>query len=137
VGVILFIAFYAIWTVVWIATIKLSPSTAERMSETHIVSLAIPLPTVIAVGLINPLFEEVFVCGYVMTALHRKESLWLALNVSVAIRLLYHLYQGPLGVLSINPFGLVAGFWYARTGRLWPVIVAHSIIDVVGMLGAR
>jgi membrane protease YdiL (CAAX protease family) len=94
------------------------------------------LATIVLVSPVNAFFEEVFVCGYVMTALHRKENVWFALNASVAIRLLYHLYQGPLGVLSVIPFGLIFGYWYARTGRLWPVIVAHSAIDVVGMLAA-
>ena len=100
IGVLLLVAFYAIWMVVWMVTVRLSPDTAERVAGTHIVSQAIALPTVVAVALVNPFFEEVFVCGYVMTALHRDKNMWLALNVSVGIRLLYHLYQGPLGVLT-------------------------------------
>jgi membrane protease YdiL (CAAX protease family) len=71
-----------------------------------------------------------------MTALHRDRNVWLALNVSVGLRLFYHLYQGPLGVLSVIPFGLIGGYWYGRTGRLWPVMVAHSFVDVIGMVAA-
>jgi uncharacterized protein len=87
-------------------------------------------------GLINPFFEEVFVCGYVMTALKRADNPWAAINTSVAIRMLYHLYQGPKGVLSIIPFGLIFGFSYARTGRLWPLVIAHSIADLLALLSA-
>ena len=135
-GILLFFAFYAVWVLVWIATVALAPETAQRMSETHIITQVIPATTIVANGMINPLFEEVFVCGYVMTALRKEGSTWFALNASVAIRLLYHLYQGPLGVLSIIPMGLMSGYWYARTGRLWPIIVAHAAMDMLAMLVA-
>jgi membrane protease YdiL (CAAX protease family) len=32
--------------------------------------------------------------------------------------------------------GLMSGYWYAKTGRLWPVIVAHSAMDMLAMLSA-
>jgi len=135
-GILLFFAIYAVWELVWIATVALAPETAQRMSETHIITQVIPATTIVANGMINPLFEEVFVCGYVMTALRKEGHTWFALNASVAIRLLYHLYQGPLGVLSIIPMGLMSGYWYARTGRLWPIIVAHAAMDMLAMLVA-
>src|ERR1700733_167441 len=116
-GFLLFLAFYAVWVVVWIATVTVAPETAQRMSETHIIKQVIPATTIVANGTINPFFEEVFVCGYVMTALRKQGHIWFALNASVAIRLLYHLYQGPLGVLSIIPMGLLSGYWFAKTGR--------------------
>jgi uncharacterized protein len=55
-------------------------------------------------------------------------------NVSVAIRLVYHLYQGAIGVVTIIPFGLIVTWWYARTGKLWPILVAHAAIDFMGLL---
>jgi membrane protease YdiL (CAAX protease family) len=55
--------------------------------------------------------------------------------ISAAIRLLYHLYQGPLAFFGIVPFGLVVAGWYARSGRLWPVIVAHAIGDFIALVG--
>jgi hypothetical protein len=55
-------------------------------------------------------------------------------NVSVAIRLLYHLYQGGIGVIGIIPFGLIFAWWYARIGRLWPLFVAHGLTDAAGLL---
>jgi membrane protease YdiL (CAAX protease family) len=87
----------------------------------------------VLVCIVNPFFEEVFVCGYVVAALDPRRSAWTGINVSVAIRLLYHLYQGPLGVLSIVPLGLVFAGWYARSGRLWPLVIAHALVDFVGL----
>lgn len=85
-------------------------------------------------GLVNPFFEEVWVCGYLMTVLKRSHNPWLAISASVVLRVLYHLYQGARGVLSITPVGLIFGVWYARTGRLWPLIVAHSVADLLALL---
>jgi membrane protease YdiL (CAAX protease family) len=89
---------------------------------------------VLAVSLINPIFEEVFVCAYVVGALKERRGLSVAVNVSVLIRLSYHLYQGVIGVLGILPLGLVFTWWYARTGRLWPLIIAHGLFDLFGLL---
>ena len=41
----------------------------------------------------------------------------------------YHLYQGFGAGLGNVAMGLVFGYGWRRTGRLWPLIVAHGIID--------
>ncbi|GAB2509539.1 CPBP family intramembrane glutamic endopeptidase [Lysobacter humi (ex Lee et al. 2017)] len=94
---------------------------------------ALGLTTIVAVSIVNPLFEEVFVCGYVIRALQRRHSIAFAVNVSVALRVSYHLYQGGTGAVSIIPVGLVFGWWFARTGRLWPVVIAHGLLDLVAL----
>jgi len=92
-----------------------------------------PIGIVVGVSVINAAFEEIFVSGYVITALKPLRGPTFALNVSVAIRVLYHLYQGQLGVLSVLPLGLIFAYWYVRTGRLWPLVVAHAIADIVAL----
>ena len=94
-------------------------------------------PTInILVSVINPVFEEVFECGYVITALRKHRSTWIAVGVSVALRASLHVYQGIAGVSQILPLGLIFAYWYVRSGRLWPLIVAHVVFDFVpGMLG--
>jgi CAAX protease family protein len=93
------------------------------------------LMIVILVSIINPLFEETFVCGYVVTVLKERADVPTAVTISTAIRLLYHLYQGPFAFLSIVPFGVVLAWWYARYGRLWPVVVAHGLQDFISLVG--
>jgi uncharacterized protein len=136
IGVLLSVADYVAWFVIWIVTVKVSLHTAQTMAATQVVTTSlspfVALPTV----LINPLFEEVFVTGYVMTALKNERNAWRAVNVSVLLRLLYHLYQGALGVLATIPMGLIFAVWYARTGRLWPIIVAHALLDGFALLSA-
>jgi uncharacterized protein len=84
---------------------------------------------------VNSIFEEVFATGYVISALMGRYSPWTAINVSVAIRLSYHLYQGAAGVIGIVPTGLIFAFWYARKGTLWPLITAHTLHNLYMFLG--
>ena len=124
-----FIIFYMAYTIlasVW-------PRAALAMAMPGFLSKDLSLSAVIAVSIVNPIFEELFVCGYVIAALRDRDP-WLGIHVSVAIRLLYHLYQGALAAINIVPSGLILGIWYARTGRLWPVIVAHALWDLLPLL---
>jgi membrane protease YdiL (CAAX protease family) len=91
------------------------------------------LLSVVAASLVNPLFEEVFVCGYLVTLGKESNRLTAGMNISIGLRLAYHLYQGSAGVLGILPFGFLMALWYSRTGRLWPVIVAHAVTDFAGL----
>jgi membrane protease YdiL (CAAX protease family) len=136
IGALLFVADYALWIAIWFATVRLSVETARSMAATQVVTHALSPFIAAPTAILNPLFEEIFVTGYVMTALKNDRSPWRAINASVLIRLLYHLYQGPLGVLATVPMGLIFAVWYARTGRLWPVIVAHALLDGTALLSA-
>lgn len=88
---------------------------------------------VVLVSIINPIFEELFVCAYVIRALERTRSRMFAVNVSVALRASYHLYQGTIGGLALIAFGLILGWYFARSGRLWPAIIAHALLDLIAM----
>lgn len=32
------------------------------------------------------------------------------------------------------PVGLIFGYWFAKTGKLWPPIVAHAAINLLSLL---
>jgi membrane protease YdiL (CAAX protease family) len=91
------------------------------------------MQVVVVASVVNGAYEEIFVAGYVITMLSAARGPWTAINVSTGLRVLYHLYQGPLGVLTIVPMGLMFGYIYVRTRKLWPVIVAHVLMDVIGL----
>ncbi len=98
-----------------------------------LVAPGIDLTAIITVSILNPVFEEVFVCGYVMTALRKNRSVWFAANVSFGLRLAYHVYQGAFRLLGIIALSAIFTLWFAKKGRLWPLIVAHGIIDFTGL----
>jgi membrane protease YdiL (CAAX protease family) len=85
------------------------------------------------ISVVNAIAEELFVTGYVITALQPRRGLWVAINASVVLRLLYHLYQGPIGVLTSVPMGLLYGYLYSRTRQLWPLIVAHVALVIIAL----
>jgi membrane protease YdiL (CAAX protease family) len=91
--------------------------------------------TAIVFSLINALYEEIFVCAYIVAAL-RSGGLGVATAtlVSATLRLSYHVYQGPEAFLLIGPFGLLMGWYFATRGRLLPLIVVHFALDMLAFL---
>ncbi|CCH27446.1 type II CAAX endopeptidase family protein [Actinosynnema sp. NPDC047251] len=84
----------------------------------------------------NAWAEEVLVVGYLLTRL--KQLGWrdgTALLASSVLRGSYHLYQGFGGFIGNVVMGLVFGKVFQRTNRLWILIVAHTLLDVVAFLG--
>lgn len=47
---------------------------------------------------------------------------------------LAHAYQGPTGILVTGLIALVFGLLYLRLRTLWPLVIAHGLIDTVGLL---
>jgi|GEM_PF-356347 membrane protease YdiL (CAAX protease family) len=107
----------------------------ESMAATAapFVAPGIGLGAILAVSVVNPIFEELFVCSYLVSRLAPRYGAWTAIHVSTAIRLTYHLYQGPIAALSIVPVGLVFAYWYVQRKQLWPVIAAHAYFDFTAL----
>jgi membrane protease YdiL (CAAX protease family) len=128
-GVGLCMGYYLFYWVLVMALATVWPTFARLSMSTHLVAADLHWPTVVMASTVNPVFEEVLVCGYVITALKGRVGTTTAVNVSVGIRVFYHLYQGAVGVVGIAPLALLFAYGYARTGRLWPLIVAHALTD--------
>ena len=58
-----------------------------------------------------------------------------SLFASAVLRGSYHLYQGLGGGFGNVVMGLVFGRYWQRTGRLWPLVIAHALIDTVAFVG--
>ncbi|MGJ7607984.1 CPBP family intramembrane glutamic endopeptidase [Variovorax sp. LT1R20] len=116
----------------WIAVAPFASSASQPIDE--LVATARPsFAVVLVLSVVNGLYEEVFLLGYLMKGFrHRGASF--ALGLSLLVRVLYHLYQGPNGALSIAVVGLVFGVFYLRTGWLWPVVFAHMLADTLPFL---
>lgn len=132
-GILLAISAYTSYIVLWGLALSVSPGSVKPISQVPLVSNNISIIKILAVSIVNPLFEELLVVGYVITALKQVKGVTYAINISVAIRLLYHLYQGPLGVIFIIPLGLIFAYWYAKKERLWSVVIAHALLDFFGL----
>jgi membrane protease YdiL (CAAX protease family) len=134
IGVGLAIGAYAIYAVLWMVATEAGMRPAYLNGASSLIGGHFALPTVVTVSFLNPLFEELFVCGYLITVAKESGHLARGVNASIAIRLGYHLYQGGAGVVGILPLGLIFALWYSRTNRLWPVVVAHGLTDFVALV---
>lgn len=125
-----------LFVVGWIASlVVLVPfgTAAWEAADPFSVTVQPSLVSVLVLSGVNGLYEEVFLLGYLTKGLsHHGASL--ALGVSLLVRVLYHLYQGPYGALSVMAFGLVLGVFYLRTGWLWPAVFAHMFADAMALL---
>ena len=94
------------------------------------------LPVLVLSAAGNAWAEEVLLCGYLLTRLRRLG--WSpngSVLTSALVRGSYHLYQGLGGGVGNLVMGAVFGRVWQRTGRLWALVGAHTVLDVVAFLG--
>ena len=94
------------------------------------------IPVLVLAAFANGFAEEVVVVGYLITRLRQLGiSEPRAVFISGLLRGIYHLYQGIGAGLGNLVMGVVFGYAWCRSGRLWPLIIAHGIIDTVAFVG--
>ncbi len=94
------------------------------------------IPVLLLNALQDGVAEEVVVCAYVLVRLTQLGwgAPW-AVLASAVLRGSYHLYQGFGGFVGNAIMGVIFGLWFLRTRRVWPLIIAHSVIDAVSFIG--
>jgi membrane protease YdiL (CAAX protease family) len=93
--------------------------------------LAIPL--VLLVSIINPVFEEVLEAGYFIRSL-QGFGMWPAVLAAALFRVTLHWWLGINAALSVFALGILFGLVYWRWRQLWPLVIAHWLCDMVGLL---
>lgn len=95
---------------------------------------AIPLLVLSAIR--AGLLEEVIMIGYLFTRLRQLGwGPWVIILSSAALRGAYHAYQGVGPIVGNFVMGIVMGWCYKRWGRVMPLVIAHSILDIVSFVG--
>ncbi|MFC4149403.1 CPBP family intramembrane glutamic endopeptidase [Micromonospora mangrovi] len=94
------------------------------------------VPVLILAAVQNAVLEEVIVVGYLVTRLRRlRWRLGAVLAASAVLRGSYHLYQGFGAFLGNAVMGVIFAFFFLRTRRVLPLIIAHTLLDVVAFVG--
>lgn len=83
--------------------------------------------------------EEILFRGFLQSRLQallgaRRHAGVLAVLAQALLFGLGHAYQGPTGILVSGAIGLVFGLLMLRFRTVWPLVVAHGLIDSVSML---
>ena len=99
--------------------------------EAEAVSVSLPIAVIFSVA--NGIYEESLVVGYVIGVL-RWCGCGVAIMVSTMIRVAYHVYQGPDALLIILPIGVLLGYVFYRSRRLWPLVLAHALLNFISLI---
>jgi membrane protease YdiL (CAAX protease family) len=118
---------------VWAAhALKINAQIVPEALGTHWWSV----PVLILSAVQNGVLEEVVMIAYLLTRLRDLGwGWWPTVVTSAVIRGSYHLYQGFGGFIGNLVMGLVFGYFFRRTRRVMPLIIAHSILDIVSFVG--
>ena len=94
------------------------------------------VPILVLGAVQTALLEEIVDVGYLIPRLRQIGwSAAAALGASALLRGTYHLYQGWGGFAGNVALGLFFGWNFLRRGRTWPLIVAHSLLDIGAGVG--
>lgn len=94
------------------------------------------IPILLASAAMNALLEEVIAVGYLMTRLQQLAwSVPMMIAASAVLRGSYHLYQGIGPFIGNVVMGVIFAWYYHRTRRVAPLVIAHFAIDVVAFVG--
>ena len=94
------------------------------------------MPVLMLAAAANAWAEEVIMIGWLLTRL--RQLGWSenrSLVAAAVLRGSYHLYQGLGGFVGNLVMGCVFGRVWQRHGRLWCLVGAHTLIDVVAFVG--
>lgn len=94
------------------------------------------IPVLVLAAVQNAVLEEVVVVGYLVTRL--KGAGWrlpAVVTVSAVLRGSYHLYQGFGPFVGNAVMGVAFAGFYLRRHRVMPLVVAHTVLDVVAFVG--
>lgn len=94
------------------------------------------VPVLVLSALENAVLEEFIVLGYVVVRLRQLGmSDVRAIVLASVLRGSYHLYQGIGGFVGNFVMGLLFGWLYRRWGRVTPLVVTHTLLDVGAFVG--
>jgi membrane protease YdiL (CAAX protease family) len=115
--------FYRSWTGHWLMPKDLHPLFGFGVSLLSIVFTCV-----------NPFFEELIVRAYTMSEIQSAGgSVGVAIVVSLALQMSYHLYQGAAHAIGLATIFTIFSIYYAQTRRIAPIIVAHLIMDSLAL----
>lgn len=94
------------------------------------------IPLLLLAALRAGLTEEVIMIGYLFDRLRRLGwGTWTIILATAGLRAAYHGYQGFGPIAGNFAMGIVFGWVYHRWGRVMPLVIAHTLIDIIAFIG--
>ena len=94
------------------------------------------IPLLIVNSWANGFAEELVVVAWLSTRLRQLRVSWAwVFAASSLLRGSYHLYQGYSAGLGNIIMGVIYLWYFKRTGRIWPLVIGHGLIDTFAFVG--
>jgi membrane protease YdiL (CAAX protease family) len=112
----------------------------EALTAGHDSSFSVPRSAgehaLLIVGIAAGAFaEELVVRGYLIRRFEQLlRSTWLSVLITTVLFAGYHSYQGPGGVFRTAVAGFVYAGAFCLVRRLWPVVLAHMLHNLIAYL---
>ena len=82
----------------------------------------------------NGFAEELDMRGYFIKRLEfLLESTPKSILFSSIVFCSYHIYQGAFGTFHVFTFGVIYGILFCKYRRIWPLVISHSLQNIVGI----
>jgi membrane protease YdiL (CAAX protease family) len=108
------------------------PDTAQKALDEAGDSIIV---TIVLVGILGPIAEEIFFRGYVLPGLVKRFGVGWALLLSSLMFGMFHIDPGA--IVPTFALGLALGWVYLKTGSIWPAMFAHGLHNTVAVLIAK
>ena len=108
------------------------PDTAQKALDEAGDSIIV---TIVLVGILGPIAEEIFFRGYVLPGLVKRFGIGWALLLSSVMFGMFHIDPGA--IVPTFALGLALGWVYLKTGSIWPAMFAHGLHNTVAVLIAK
>lgn len=130
-GLILFISNYFLYLLLYkmFGDFLLNTENSLTSSATVSFSVSLNILPLTIFSIFNPLFEEFILVGYIISAMRNRFGLSFCVFVSVFFRLSFHIYQGPIILLSILPMGIIFAIYFWQKRSILPLIIGHGLMD--------
>jgi uncharacterized protein len=115
------------------------PEFMRKLAERILPSSPVEFAPYCALAITAGVCEEFLYRGFAMAALGRAGVMaWASVIVTSVLFGLAHTYQGRSGVMGTGIMGLILGAARLWSGSLLPVMVWHSVVDLVaGVAGPK
>lgn len=118
--------------ITWPLELAFGPSHSNNQPiDLMVANATISFAPLLGMSIVNGIYEEVFLIAYLQRNMESYGAAF-AVGVSLLVRVLYHLYQGPIGAMSALGFGLVVSVYFLWRRKLWPIVFAHIFADIAG-----
>ena len=118
---------------IWLGVdLLVPPDTAQKALDEAGGSIVV---TIILVGILGPIAEEIFFRGFVLTGLVKRFGVGRSLLLSSLMFGLFHIDPGA--IVPTFALGLALGWVYLKTGSIWPAMFAHGLHNTVAVLIAK